>query len=97
MYISPPDSAVCNAERQLILVEYKPAPPRSRPLRRRVLRPGRPCPSPPLQPDSAPHRAPAQNEGGAERGGGEGAGWGLEREECVVEGKEGIVKMKTNN
>lgn len=36
-----PDSAVCNAERQLIICGYKPAPPRSRAPRMRKLRPGR--------------------------------------------------------
>lgn len=58
--MATPDSAVCNAERQLIICGYKPAPPRSRAPRMRKLhpRPGRPELSP--QPDSAPRRAPAR-------------------------------------
>ena len=52
-YMAPPESAVCNAERQLILGEYKPAPPQSRPLRTRKINPRRAGPNSPPRPPAA--------------------------------------------
>lgn len=43
-YMAPPDSTVCNAERQLTLRKYKPAPP-PKPPTAQAQAPPRPGPS----------------------------------------------------
>ena len=70
-YMAPPESAVCNAERQLILGEYKPAPPQSRPLRKRKINPRRAGPN---FPAPHPRRSLTQRHIGRLRGGEAGRG-----------------------
>lgn len=88
--MTTPDSAVCNAERQLILSGYKPAPPQSCALRRRKLRPGQACLSSPrsLTQRRAGRLRDWRGSGGRRTRG----GMGREGEKRVVEGKGEVVR-----
>lgn len=89
--MAPPDSAVCNAERQLILGEYKPAPPQSRPLRKRKINPRRAGPNSRLPPRSLTQRHTGRLRGGEGRRGGKREG--SSKKYIIEDGRDYLYKI----